>query len=152
MNERFGHSYAVHFIGVGGPLFLARLAYRSSVDHFVVGGIALRIGLVAACVLLAVAVLVLYLRSGIQRYEVAESGLVIRRPWSRVVVPWQDIRHIDWNRPLHYVVVRGESSIIAFTSTDGFPRILDLIRVVHERSSCTLPAHLERLLSSNTRD
>jgi hypothetical protein len=66
-----------------------------------------------------------------------------------VLTPWQHIRRIDGNIALHYIVLRGPSSVIAFTSVDAFPRILDLLQIIHERSGCALAPELEIALYGN---
>jgi hypothetical protein len=145
MNERFGLDFTVHLIGVAGPVGCGYAAYRSAVNHFVNGGLALRIGLVGVFGLLAVAMLVLYLLSGVQRYEVSDMGLIIHRPGTDKIAPWSTIRHLDLQMP-HCVVFRSESSFITFTSIDRFPGIYDFLRLVHERSRCTLNPDLKLLL------
>jgi hypothetical protein len=146
---RFGPSPFLHLLGPGLAGFFGYMAYRSSVDPFVHGGLPLRIALVGGCACLAVFVLWLYLRSGAVRYEVTDAGLRIVRPWSRKVVPWPEIRRIDWNLPLHCIFLRGESGTLAFTSTDLFPRILDFLHAIRERSRCALDPRLERLLDDD---
>lgn len=146
MNERFGHSILVHIVGLGAPPILGWLAFHSTLEPFVRGGVLLRVGLVVGCAALALVVAWFYLRSGIQSYLIDEDGLVVCRWWRQTLVPWAGIRRMDWLAALHVVVVCGPSSVVLFTSTDFFPRVADLLREIHQRSECELSPGLERLL------
>lgn len=151
MNQRYGSSFIVHLLGPGIVIFFGFMAYRSSVMHFVHGGLGLRIGLVAACAILCLLTLWLYLRSGIPQYEITDEALVVVRPWSRTVVPWQEVRHIDWKFAIHAIVIRGGNGVIAFISTDHFPRMLDFLHEVREKSGCSLSPRLEALLDEDAK-
>jgi len=95
------------------------------------------------------AVLWLYLRSGLLSYTVREDGLELRRPFGRQLVPWDAITAIRWNRLLHIVFIRGAHGTICFSSTDGFPLMTDLLYEIHRRSNCHIPDHLRPLLYGN---
>jgi hypothetical protein len=140
--ETFRPSIFVHLVGIGMPVFMAHLAYRSSVDEFVNGGLPLRIVLVGFCIALAILTAWLYTRSGLLVYTVTEGGLELRRLMHRKVVPWDQITEVRWNRPLHYFTIRGSGGVISFTSTDGFPNAGDFLDQVHQRSQCRLLEHL----------
>ena len=121
---------------------MAHLAYRSSVDEFVNGGLPLRIILVVFCIALAILTLWLYIRSGLLVYTVTHGGLELRRLMHRKVIPWDQISEVRWNRPLHYFSIRSSDRVLSFTSTDGFPNAGDLLDQIHQRSQCELPEHL----------
>jgi hypothetical protein len=150
LRETYKPSLFVHLVGLGLPVFFAHLAYRSSVDEFVNGGLALRIGLVGFCVVLAILVLWLYIRSGLLVYTVTDGGLELHRLMHRRVIPWDQITEVRWNRPLHYFSIRGADGVISFTSTDGFPNAGDLLDQVHRRSQCKLPEHLRTAMYGPT--
>ena len=152
MNTSFKHSPLVHLLGTGGSVFFVWLAYRSSVDHFEHGGSVARIILVSACTILTICVLVLYLTSGVNRYEPTEEGLRVHRLLRTTFHPWSEVSRIDLNNSLHYIVIWGRERAIAYTSTDFFPRIIDLIRFVHDRSNCALPPLLTEILAANAPD
>ena len=132
----------VHLVGIGMPAFMAYLAYRSSIDEFVNGGLLLRIVLVGACIAMGIITFWLYARSGLLVYTMTDAGLELRRLVHRRVIPWHQITEIRWNRPLHYFTIRGADGVICFTSTDGFPNAGDFLDQVHQRSQCKLPEHL----------
>jgi Bacterial PH domain len=150
-NETFRPTIFVHLIGIGLPVFMAHLAYRSSIDEFVNGGLPLRIVLVGSCIALAILTLWLYARSGLLVYSVTDAGLELRRLMHRRVIPWDQITEVRWNRPLHYFTILGSDGVISFTSTDGFPNAGDFLDQVHQRSQCKLPEHLRAAMygSSN---
>jgi hypothetical protein len=148
MNSTFKHAPLVHLLGIGGSVFFAWLAHRLSVEHFERGGPVFRVVFVAICAAFAVGVLVLYVTSGVNRYEITADGLRVRRLFRTTFHPWREVSRIDLNNPLHYIVIRGRDRVIAYTSTDYFPRIIDLIRAIHERSDCLLPARLTEILAS----
>ena len=151
MNERFGNSFMVHLVGPGVVIFFACMAYQSAIGPIVHGGSIARIGLVTGCSAMAILILWLYVRTGLLHYEVSDDGLVAVRPWSRTVVPWSEIRYIDWKFAIHVIVFRGVDSVIAFSSTDLFPRMLDLLHQVRKRSQCTLDSRLEALLDDDAK-
>ncbi|MEK7954460.1 hypothetical protein [Luteolibacter soli] len=151
MSHRYGSSFFVHLLSLGTVIFFIVMAYQCSVEHFVHGNLASRIGMVTGCVFMAILILWLYVRSGLPQYEISDAGLVIVRPWSREMVPWQQIRHVDWKFAIHMIVIRGSDSVIAFTSTDHFPRLLDFLHEVREKSRCTLSPRLEALLDEDAK-
>jgi len=152
MNPSFKHSPLVHLLGLGGSVFFAWLAYRSSVDPFDRGCPVFKAAFIVLCVFLAVAVLLLYLTSGANRYEITAEGLRVRRLLHTTLHPWADVRRIDLNNPLHYIVIRSGDRTIAYTSTDFFPRIIDFIRAIHEQSNCTLPPILIEILANEPKN
>lgn len=152
MNVTFKHSPIVHLLGIGGFIFFARLAYLSSVAHFERGGPFFRVAFVSLCAVLALGVLWLYLTSGVNRYEIAGEGLRVHRFFGSTLHPWTDVRRIELNNPLHYIVIRGPDRVIAYTSTDCFPRIIGLIRAIHERSDCALPPVVTGILAAKAND
>lgn len=107
--------------------------------------------MVSACTILALGVLRLYLANGI-RFDVSNEGLRVRTPLRETFHQWSEIVRVDLNRPFHYVVVRGRAGRIAFTSTDDFPTLGDLLFVIHERSQCDLPPHLAAMLGVGSPD
>lgn len=148
VNQCYKHSPLIHRIGIGGPLFLSWLAYRSSIDRFVHGGMMLRVILVVGCVALAVAIGALYVTSGANRYEFTESGLRIRRFFGLTFHPWAEVHRLAWNHWLHYVVIYGRHGRIAYTSTDLFPAIVDFLYSIHRESGCELDPKLARVLAA----
>lgn len=148
MKTKFSHSPLIHLLALGLAVFFGWMAYRSSVDHFVRGGLLLRVTMVGACGLFSLLVLGLYLRSGVNRYVVEEDGLRIQRLGRNTFHPWSEIRRIQLNQPLHYLVIHGPDRALAFTSTDYFPRILDFVRAIHQRSHCGLPPLLAEILAN----
>ncbi len=110
------------------------------------GGELARYALLGAIWLQAALFLWLYFRSGVNTYMVTEEGLVVKRLFTQSLHPWNTITRLDWNRPLHYVVIRGESGTIAFTSTGFSPWLPELLSVIHERSGCALPGNMQALL------
>ncbi|GAA5140433.1 hypothetical protein GCM10023213_23040 [Prosthecobacter algae] len=148
MKTKFSHSPLIHLLALGLTVFFGWMAYRSSVDHFVRGGFPLRVVMVGGCGLLSLLVLGLYLRSGINRFVVEEDGLRIRRLGHSTFHPWSEIRRIQLNQPLHYLVIHGPDRALAFTSTDYFPRIMDFVRAIHQRSRCELSPLLAETLAS----
>lgn len=152
MSITFKHSPVVHVLGTEGFAFLALLAYHSSVDPLERGGPVGRAILVTFCTALALGVLVLHLTSGVNRYEVADDGLHVHRLFRTTFHPWHTVKRIDLNDLLHYIVIRGHDRVIAFSSTDFFPRMIDLIRAVHERSGCALPPPLAGILAADLDD
>ncbi len=123
-------------------------AYRCSAEHFVHGGMLLRFGLVAACVMLSVFSIWLYWKSGLNRFQVADSGLMITRLWARSLIPWEEIDQMVWNRPLHLVFIKGKGRTLVFTSTDMFDDLPDLMDEISSRSQCKLSPNLEGVLKS----
>jgi Bacterial PH domain len=134
----YAHSPGIHFGAPALGLFFGWLAVRIAGDPALRGGMAVRILLAGSCGLLAVFALGLYLKTGLARYEVQDDGLLIRQPWGRRLVPWTEIVRIDWNEPLSYVVIRARSGVVAFTSTDAFPRLFELLAEVGARSRCAV--------------
>jgi hypothetical protein len=150
MNHQFRHSFVVHLIAVGGSTLFGYLAYRCFTDPFVRGGMGLRIGLLVAFGIMAVGMIVLYLTEGVSRYEVTDHGFHVHRLFRNSFHPWSEVAAIHWNRPLHFVVVRGHSRRVAFISTDFFPHIIELLRHIHQRSGCVLPPALSSIVASET--
>ena len=123
-------------------------AYRCSVEHFVHGGMLLRVCLVAACVMLSVFSIWLYWKTGLNRFQVADSGLMVTRLWTRKLIPWDEIDEMVWNRPFHLVFIKGKGRTLVFTSTDMFDDLPDLMDEISSRSQCKLSPNLEGVLKS----
>jgi len=142
--ETFKPKFFIHIVAIGLSVFFAYSAYRSSVDHFVNGGMPLRILLVSVCSLLSILVAWLYVRSGSLSYIVTDAGLELDRLFQRTVVPWESISEIRWNRPLHYVTLHSEDGVI------GFPNLGDLLHRIHQQSNCRIPDHLRTAMYGNS--
>ena len=136
--SRFGHSPAVHVIGLLVPLAFGGMAFESLQTPNFRGGTLERAITASVCAVFAIGVALLYLKSGVQRYEIADSGLVILRPWCRMTIPWTEIHRIEWLRFARTFVIRSDSSILFFTSSDFFPRLHQFVTIIHERSGCEI--------------
>lgn len=149
-SETFRPSRFVHLVGIGMPMLMAHLAYRSCVDEFVNGGLPLRIILIAFSIAMAILLSWLYVRSGLIVYIVTDDGLELRRLMRRKVIPWDQISELRWNRALHYFSIRSSDGVISFSSTDGFPKAGDLLDQIYQRSRCQLPENLRFALYGTT--
>jgi hypothetical protein len=118
------------------------MAYRSSVDHFVHGGIVLRIVLVGVCVILSLFTVWLYWKTGLNRYQATDEGLVVSRLQARRVIPWEEIDEMIWNRLAHCVFIKGKGRTLVFTSTDIFDDLPDLMAEIFRRTQCKLSSDL----------
>ncbi|MBB5039142.1 hypothetical protein [Prosthecobacter dejongeii] len=152
MKTKFNHSPLIHLLALGLVAFFSWMAYRSSVDHFVRGGLFLRGIMVGGCGLFALLTLALYLRSGVNRYLVEEGGLRIQRLGQNTFHAWSEISRIDHNQPLHYLVIQGRDGALALTSTDYFPRLMDFVRAIYLRSRCELSPSLAEMLASESNE
>jgi hypothetical protein len=129
--------YAASWFGYGGAAILA-LATEPN-----------RLSLVAPLGILAGILAVttwLYLTSGLNRYCILPDGLEIVR-WRRIdVIPWSEIRTIEWMPQLHTIRVKGQSGGLFFTSTDLFPFLPQLVSEIWRRSDCEVDAKVETVL------
>lgn len=146
--KTYRHSLQVHLVAAGLTIFMGWMAYRCSVEHFVRGGMLLRVCLVAACVMLSVFSIWLYGKTGLNCFRVADSGLMVTRLWARRLIPWGEIDEMVWNRPLHLVFIKGKGRTLVFTSTDMFEDLPDLMDEISRRSQCKLSPNLEGVLNS----
>lgn len=147
MKTKFSYSPLIHLLALGLAAFFSWMAYRSSVDPFARGGLLLRGLMVGGCGMVALMVVGLYLRSGINRYWVEEAGLRIQRLGQNAFHPWSDIRRIELNASLHYLIILGHEGALALTSTDYFPHLTEFIRAIHFHSGCELSPQLAEMLT-----
>lgn len=152
MKTKFNHSPLIHLLALGLVAFFSWMAYRSSVDPFARGGFLLRGLMVGGCGMLALMVVGLYLRGGINRYFVEETGLKIQRLGHSTFHPWSDIRRIELNSSLHYLVIYGHEGALALTTTDYFPHLKEFIRAIHSRSRCELSPQLAEKMTGETNE
>jgi hypothetical protein len=90
-------------------------------------------------------VLVLYLTSGLNRYEVSEEGLLVRRLWGTGLYPWNQVTRMAWSRT-KTLLVFGTNGLIFYSSTDCFPRLAEFIHAIYRHSNCKLSPRLERAM------
>ena len=148
MTERFAPHFGAHYSGIAGPVIFGWLAHRMASPGSSLLDTVIRFGLATFLAAVALAIAVHYLYSGINRYDVTPDGLVIRRLWASRLIPWSHLRRMDWNR-WDLVVLRGPSSVITYTNHVAFPRFEEFLRILHQRSACTLSPNLEWLLYSD---
>lgn len=148
MKTTFKHSPFVHALGIVGPILFAWPIDELLSTPLVRGGELARVTLVSICAAFCVGTLLLYLTSGINRYETADDGLRIHRLLRTDVYPWSEVRRIDLNNLFNYIVMRGEGRVIAYTSTDLFPDLIELVRAIHDRSGCVLSPLLAEMLAA----
>ena len=118
----FKHSPVIHVLGLGLPVFLLWLASRFATTPSLNGGPVVAWLGAGFCLVFAQAVLALYFLSGVNRYEVLEKGLRVRRLWGTTFHPWSEVTSVVEHLMLRNVIVRGRDGIIAYTSSDYFPR------------------------------
>ena len=123
-------------------------AYRCSVEPFVHGGMLLRVCLVAACVMLSVFTIWLYWKTGLNRFQVIDAGLLVSKMRSNRLIPWEEIDEMVWWRLRHFVFIKGKGRTLVFTSTDMFDDLPDLMDEISLRTQCKLSRNLEGLLKT----
>ena len=138
----------VHLIGLGFPIFMGWMVYRVTVEPVFRGGTEGRIAFVAVCILLGLFFGGLYWKTGLNRYQVSDEGLVVSRLRSRKVIPWGEIDEMVWKRLPHCVFVKGKGRILVFTSTDFFDDLPELMDEISSRSQCKLSPNLEGILKT----
>jgi hypothetical protein len=142
----YAHSKTLLLIAPGIIALCVFMTLGLMTGETVHGGEPLRYGLLGLIWLLGAVFLGLFFHSGIARYVVTDDGLLIKHLFARSLHAWATITRLDWNHPLDYVAIRGESGAIAFTSTDFFPRLPELLSVIHERSGCEFSENVRALL------
>ena len=146
MDRTYAHSSIVWLFGPGTFALCLSLTYiLLTAEEALIGKVSLNASLCGLW-LLGASVLWFWFRTGLTKYVATEEGLLVKRLFAHSFHPWASITRLDENVILHYVVVRGSSGTIAFTSTDCFPRLPDLLRVIYERSGCELSRTLQDLL------
>ncbi len=135
-------------IAAGLPFFIGWMAYSSSVEPFVNGGKVEQVCFVVVCVLFAMLTAWLYWKSGLNRYQVTDAGLVVSKLRSKRLIPWEEIDEMVWGRLRHCVFIKGKGRTLAFTSTDKFDDLHELLKEIAQRSQCKLSPNLEGLLKS----
>lgn len=129
----------MRLFAAAAPVFFGCMAWFSASVPFVEQELLSWLGLVAVWGFLTLLMIWLFFRSAILVYTVREEGLEIRRWRKARMIPWEQITSITWNRWLRYFTLRGGMEVVSFTSTDGFPRPGELLKLIHERSGCVIP-------------
>ena len=136
----YRHSWLVRFVVGLAPFLFGHLAFQAATAPFIRGGLPVRIVLVALVSAITVCLVLVFLRSALLCYVITGEGLILKRPWSARLVPWDQITGISWNGWLRYICIYDKGGRVAFSSTDGFPRLVELIQEIHSRSQCRLPS------------
>jgi len=140
--KTYRHSPIVHLLGGGFPVFMCWMVYRVSVEPIFRGGTEGRIAFVAVCIMLGLFFGWLYWKTGLNRYQVTEEGLVVLRLRSRRLIPWAEIDEMVWKRLSHCVFIKGKGLTLVFTSTDFFDDLPCLLREIVSHSKCKLSPNL----------
>lgn len=119
------------------------MAYRFSVEEFVNGGLVLRICMVTICVILAPLSAWLYWKSALNRYQVTDAGLAVLKLGTKRLILWEEIDELVWKSVLRCVFIKGKGRTLAFTSTDKFDDLLDLVVEIARRSRCKLSPNMK---------
>jgi len=146
--KTYRHSPIVHLLGGGFPVFMCLMVYRVSVEPIFRGGTEGRIAFVAVCIMLGLFFGGLYWKTGLNRYQVSDEGLVVSRLRSRRVIPWGEIDEMAWSRLARCVFIGGKGRTLVFTSTDFFDDLPELMDEISLRTQCKLSPNLEGVLKS----
>ncbi|MFC5454891.1 PH domain-containing protein [Prosthecobacter fluviatilis] len=146
--KSYRHSPIVHLIGPGFPIFMGWMIYRVSAEPVFRGGTEGRVAFAVVCTVLALFVGWLYWRTGLNRYQVTDEGLVVSRLRSSRLIPWGDIDEMVWNRLAHCVFIKGKGRTLVFTSSDQFDDLPELMDEISCRSQCKLSPNLQGVLKS----
>jgi hypothetical protein len=147
----YKHSAFVHVIFISVILLLLPISWKVFTDPNFHGTFASKVGFSLFSLMFCTIVLALYLTSGMNRYEITESGLRVRRFLRSTFHPWNEIARISWNKPLHTFFVYGPTRMIFYSSTDCFPNLAQLIKTLHEKSGSSYLQILTKRSQSNNR-
>jgi len=146
--KTYKHSPFVHLVFIAAILLFGLGGIGILFDHHFKGGFSARLTFMAIALLLSLAVLALYLTSGLNRYAVTEEGLRVDRFLRSTFHPWSEITRVAWSLSLHTFFVYGPDRMIFYSSTDFFPSLAEFLQIIHQRSKCQLSQALEKALTS----
>jgi len=151
MHKVYRHDFTVHLFALGITGLLGFMIFRSSTDFSDRPDLwFLRWVFSAFALSLLLAYYWLYLRSAINRYEIADHALIIHRLFGSQQISWEDLHSLTWAPAFQIVFFRGSGGrILAFTSTQHFTELPHLLKAVHQRSSCHLSQNLRAGLSDS---
>jgi hypothetical protein len=76
----------------------------------------------SACITLSGLVLILYIKTAFNKYELTDDGIIIHRPIGNIEVQYKNIHNLTYYNSIRTLICKDtEGKTVFFTSSDAFP-------------------------------
>jgi hypothetical protein len=149
--KTYGQGSEVHFVGLGLVAFGGFFLHKVITDPYPLPFLT-RLSFILFVSAYTIGVLYLYLATSLNRYEVTDEGLRVKRCFlfRSTFHPWPQITKITLYGPIKTVAIRAHNGLVFFSSTDCFPDLGTFLIAIHQKSSCSYSPNLTKLLQSDT--
>jgi len=144
--KTYKHNLLAHLICLAVSSLFFMVVIKVPTDTHFKGTASARVAFLTGFALCGVGVVTLYLTSVANRYKVTDEGLHVHGVFRSSFYAWHEITRLSWNVPLHTLFAYGQNGMIFYSSTDCFPRLVEFLRIIRERSQCQLSLRLEKAL------